>query len=109
MFFAMFCSVGQHRLFEMSLSASHKWTIILSRLNCQGLFADDMAKYNNPVSKLFFLLKMVEKIVLTQLICCLEANSLLPKQQSGFRKFHSTESVLTQINIDLLGVVDWVR
>lgn len=38
-------------------------------------------------------------------LCHLESNSLLPKQQSGLRKFHSTESRLWHILADNFGIV----
>src|SRR6218665_2259865 len=50
--------------------------------------------------------KIVEKYVSMQLIMYLEENSLLPAQQSGFRKYHSTESLLTRILADMFLVVD---
>lgn len=50
--------------------------------------------------------KMVEKIASIQLKCYVGANYLLLKQQSGFKRFHSTESVLTRIIYDLSGAID---
>src|SRR6218665_1346496 len=41
-----------------------------------------------------------------QLTMYLEENSLLPAQQSGFRKCHSTESLLTRILADMFLAVD---
>src|SRR6218665_1127814 len=41
-----------------------------------------------------------------QLIMYLEENSLLPAQQSGFRKYHSTESLLTRILAYMFLAVD---
>src|SRR6218665_1038938 len=64
-----------------------------------------MANYR-PISNLSFLSKIVEKYVSMQLIMYLEENSLLPAQQSGFRKHHSTESLLTRILADMFLAVD---
>src|SRR6218665_1853565 len=46
------------------------------------------------------------KYVSMQLIMYLEENSLLPAQQFGFRKYHSTESLLTRILADMFLAVD---
>ena len=90
---------------EGALPASQKRAIVLPSLKLIGLDVNDMAN-NRPISNLSFLSKTVEKYVSIQLISHLEANSLLPKQQTGFRKFHSTESVLTRILVDLYTAVD---
>lgn len=52
-----------------------------------------------------FLSKLVEKIVLMQLTCDLEAILLLPKQHSGFRRFHLTETVLSGLLLVSLGLL----
>lgn len=59
---------------------------------------------------LFFLSKLVEEIVLMQLTCDLEAILVLPKQHSGSRRFHLTESgLIGLLLINLFGAVDQVR
>lgn len=83
-------------LSERFLLASQKQTVLLSSLKCCSLDVNDMANYR-PVPNLSFLSKIVE---LMQLICY----SLPPKQQLGFKKFHST--LLKHILADILGAVD---
>ena len=51
------------------------------------------------VSNLPFISKIVEKAVLAQLLPHCEHNAPLPKFQSGFRKFHSTETALLKAQV----------
>jgi hypothetical protein len=59
-----------------------------------------------PISNLSFMSKIVERIVVRQLSQYLDANGLLPKLQSGFRRHHSTESALLRVLSDLFSSVD---
>uniref|UniRef100_A0A3Q3JB93 Reverse transcriptase domain-containing protein n=1 Tax=Monopterus albus TaxID=43700 RepID=A0A3Q3JB93_MONAL len=54
------------------------------------------------VSKLSFILKVLEKIVLIQLQSFLPGNGIEEQFQSGFKSKHSTESALLKINNDIL-------
>src|SRR6218665_95370 len=47
-----------------------------------------------------------KKIVAGQLIVHLKRNNLLPQCQSGFRKFHSTETLLLRLLFDIYGPID---
>ena len=72
--------------------------------NVQG-DRDSLQNYR-PVSNLLFISKVLEKVVLDQLTCYLEDNSLLNKNQSGYRVGHSCETLLTGMFEDLLEEMD---
>ena len=59
-----------------------------------------------PISKLLFLSKLLEKVVLSQLLPYLHHNLILEKFQSGYKAGHSTESALLRVTSDLLRIVD---
>ena len=63
-------------------------------------------KNYRPVSNLPFLSKILEKIVLHQLLEHLSQNSLLENFQSAYRSFHCTETALLKIMNDLLVSAD---
>src|SRR6218665_3399170 len=101
-FLLLLCNTA---LGDGALPASQKRALVFPSLKRNGLDADDMANYR-PISNLSFLSKIAEKYVSMQLIMYLEENSLLPAQQSGFRKHHFTESLLTRILADMFQAVD---
>lgn len=53
-----------------------------------------------------FISKILERIVAFQLIAYFDANDLLPSCQSGFRKNHSTETLLIRLLSDLYDAID---
>ncbi len=63
-------------------------------------------KNYRPISNLKFLSKTIERVATTQLTCYLVENDLYAKNQSAYRKFHSTETALLRIHNDILLAVD---
>ena len=59
-----------------------------------------------PISNLPFLSKIVEKSIAMQLECYLLENNLYPLKQSGYRRYHSTETVLIKIFNDICCALD---
>ncbi len=56
-----------------------------------------------PISKLPFLSKILEKVVLSQLASYLDMNAVINMFQSDFRSLHSTESALLKVFNDIFG------
>ena len=53
------------------------------------------------IANLAFLTKIIENNILEQLDSYLLINSLSPPMQTGYRRFHSTETVLMKIFNDI--------
>jgi len=59
---------------------------------------DDSQLINyRPVSNLPFLSKLLERVVQNQLQFFLDSNDLMPRSQSAYRQFHSTETAVTKV------------
>ena len=82
-----------------------KEAAIRPSLKKPSLDADDLKSYR-PVSNLTYLSKILEKAVHGQLTKYIASNDLLPKVQSGYRKFHSCETAVTKIYNDILLMID---
>ena len=62
----------------------------------------DVLKNYRPISNLTLLSKIIEKAILNQLMPYLEFNSILPCNQSAYRKNYSTETAMCRIYNDLI-------
>ena len=66
----------------------------------------NLLKNYRPVSNLPFLSKVLEKVVLSQLLSHLQSNNLCNPLQSAYRTGHSTETVLLRVVNDILAALD---
>ena len=78
-----------------------KSAIVRPTLKKPSLDSECLQNYR-PISTLPFLSKILEKIVLSQLLLHLTRNDLLHSNQSAYRACHSTETALSKIVNDLL-------
>ena len=92
-------------LAEGCLPESQKRAIIRPEIKKPGMDPDNIKHYR-PISNLTFLSKVIEKLVVRQLLQYLESCNLIPKLQSGFRKGHSTETVLLRLISDVCDAID---
>ena len=90
-------------ILQAVLSASQKQAIIRPRLEKPGLDPSD------PISNLSFISKLIERVVHCQLSTFVETNQLLPSTdstQSGFWRFHSTETAVLKVYNDIVIALD---
>src|SRR6218665_1946721 len=90
---------------EGVLPSSQKRSIITPIIKQPGL--DPSAPFSyRPIANVTFLSKIIDKLVASQMLTYLYSNNLLPSCQSGFRKGHSTESLLLHLLSDIYGAMD---
>jgi len=87
------------------LPVSQKHAIVTPLLKKMGLDPSDMNNFR-PVSNLSFISKVVERVVTSQLHQYLAANDLLPRFQSAYRTYHSTETAMQRVWSDILVAAD---
>lgn len=84
---------------------SQKHAVVSPLIKKVGLDTSDPSNYR-PVSNLTFMSKVVERAVAEQLHEYLTVYKLLPRNQSAYRKFHSTETALLRVWSDILMAAD---
>ena len=60
----------------------------------------------HPVSNLTFLSKVLERVILHQLVAHLSSNGLLPEFQPAYRKGHSMETAMLKVFTDIVDDMD---
>jgi hypothetical protein len=78
-----------------------KHAIVLPLLKKLNLPKEELSSYR-PVSNLNFISKIIEKVIQSRLLKHINGFSGLPKFQSAYRMFHSTETALLKVQNDLL-------
>ena len=81
--------------------ATEKLGLIRPYLKKIGLDINDLTNYR-PVTDLTHLSKIIEGILLDQLVPFLEEVGVVPRYQSAYRKLHSTETALCKIHDDMV-------
>ena len=97
-------------LFDKSLATGRfpsgfKNAVVRPLLKKPDLDASQPKNYR-PVSNLPFLSKLLERVVHNRLQAFLDSNDLLPRSQSAYRQFHSTETAVTKVYNDMLLAAD---
>jgi len=72
-------------------------------------FDDSHLKNFRSVSNLSFISKLLEKIVQTRIQAFFDSNGLMPRIQSAYRRFHSTETAVTKVFNDLMVSADNIQ
>src|SRR6218665_2200298 len=93
---------------EGVLPDSQKRSVVFPALKRDGLDLKDPSNFR-PISNVSFLSKTIEKIVSEEITSYLSTNDLLPKYQSGFRRGHSTQTLLLRLLSDCYGAIDGRR
>ena len=82
-----------------------KEAVVTPILKNHKLDPNSMSNYR-PISNLPFVSKLIERVVLKQLNFHMLNNNLLSDDQFGYKKFHSTETLLLKLVSDTYNAID---
>ena len=83
--------------------------MIYPKLKKPDLDPEDYPHSYRNITNLPMLAKIIEGTIRDQLCPFIDENKLLPKYQSAYRRFHSTETALTKVYSDILMHLDKSR
>src|SRR6218665_2905215 len=98
-------TICNRSIVEGVMPLDQKRSILVPVIKRAGLDPTDSGNFQ-PIANVSFISKVIEKIIAYQLVPYLEANNLIPAIQSGFRKGHSTETLLLRLLSDIYGAID---
>src|SRR6218665_3030634 len=93
-------TICNRSIVEGVMPLDQKRSILVPVIKRPGLDPTDPGNFR-PIANVCFISKVIEKIIAYQLVLYLEANNLIPAIQSGFRKGHSTETLLLSLLSDI--------
>ena len=85
--------------------SSQKRAVVTPALKKPTLDPSDTGNYR-PISNLTFISKLLERCSYEQLHAYLQQHSLIPEQQSAYRRFHSTETAMLKVLSDAYAAAD---